>query len=109
MTVHKIINNDIGTYSTKKGFILIGTTGCSCCRCNNFCSGIFSTKEEAQKEKEYHIRNKTCASQYSRTGNYDIKEVSYNLLSDDRIIIGGRVFESSTFEETGEESTNIGY
>lgn len=86
------------------GFIILGSTGCSCCRCDNFVQGIFDNEEDAKATVEHHRRNKTVASQYSKTGNYTIKPVEYELISDGRVILEDRVLESTSFTLTGEDN-----
>lgn len=85
-----------------KGFIILGSTGCSCCRCDNFVQGIFQDEESAKATVENHRRNKTVASQYAKTGNYTIKPVDYELINDGRVIIGDRVMDNESFILTGE-------
>jgi hypothetical protein len=84
------------------GFIILGSTGCSCCRCDNFVQGIFQDEESAKATVESHQRNKTVSSQYSKNGNYTIKPVDYELINDGRVILGDRVLENESFVLTGE-------
>lgn len=84
------------------GFIILGSTGCSCCRCDNFVQGVFQDEESAKATVESHRRNKTVSSQYSPTGNYTIKPVDYELINDGRIILGDRVLDNDSFVLTGE-------
>ena len=44
------------------------STGCSCCRNENFCEGPYETLEEARESARYHHRNKTLASQFASNG-----------------------------------------
>lgn len=86
------------------GFIILGSTGCSCCRYDNFVQGIFVNEEDAKATVENHRRNKTVASQYSKTGNYTIKPIEYELINDGRVILGDRVLDNISFTLTGEDN-----
>lgn len=85
------------------GFIVLGSTGCSCCRRLNFVQGIFKDEEAAKAAVDYHRSQKTVSSQYSATGNYNIKPVDYELINDGRVIIGDRVIDIDSFVLTGED------
>lgn len=91
------------TLTKHNGFIILGSTGCSCCRCDNFVQGIIQTEDEAKALVESHKRNKTVASQYSATGVYTIKPVEYELISDGRVIVCDRVMDDENFVLTGED------
>lgn len=91
------------TITKHTGFIILGSTGCSCCRYDNFVQGIINTEEEAQELVASHKRNKTVASQFSATGNYTIKAVAYELISDGRVIVCDRVMDNESFVLTGED------
>lgn len=85
------------------GFIIIGTTGCSCCRNENFVDGLFDTIEQAKSKAQNHTERRTVRSQYSDTGIYEIRRIEYLQLPDERIVIGSRVFDDRYFFETGED------
>jgi len=89
------------TITKHNGFIILGSTGCSCCRYENFVQGIIKTEEEANTLVESHKRNKTVSSQYSATGVYTIKRIEYELISDGRIILCDRVMDNENFVLTG--------
>lgn len=84
------------------GFVILGSTGCSCCRSENFVQGIFKTEADAKATIEHHRRQKTLASQFSETGKYIVSPISYELISDGRVIIGDRVIDTDTFMLRGE-------
>lgn len=44
------------------------STGCSCCRDENFCEGPFETLEDAKNSARSHCKNKTIASQFAPNG-----------------------------------------
>ena len=64
----------------------------------NFIQGIFATLEDASRAVHDHIKNRTVASQYSRTGIYEIQEIEYERIDEDRIIIESHVFDNNFFE-----------
>ena len=55
-------------------FLIRCSTGCSCCANENHYRGPFSARTIAEsKVREYH-KIPVLASQYSKTGHYDIEE-----------------------------------
>lgn len=51
------------------------TTGCSCCRSDNFYMGPFKSKGEAEDRVLRNKKDCVLSSQYSHTGNYYIEKV----------------------------------
>lgn len=96
-------NNSKGTeveVNEFDAYLIHGRTGCSCCSYENFIEGIFLTLDEAKMRKDYHINNRTVASQYSRNGNYDIYRVHCKKFSnDDGIFVENLYYESNNFNE----------
>ena len=91
----KIIRLPDGTYpitTDTTGYIVHGSTGCSCCRDSNFVDGIFDTLIEAMESAESDHKRSRVASQYSRNGIYTIREIKYETLVDGRIILNDRVY-----------------
>ena len=87
-----------------EGFVIFGSTGCTCCSSDNFVEGIFHTLEEASRRVHSHTKNCTVASQFSKTGRYTIQKISYEkILHDGRIIIGNNVFDEEEFWMTGDD------
>lgn len=86
---------------THIGYIIHGSTGCTCCRSDNFIHGLYDTAEAAFAQVEQHVRMRTVRSQYSESGNYTVNEVEYENLSNGRILIDTTVFDSVSFFETG--------
>ena len=86
-----------------EGFVVFGSTGCTCCSSSNFVDGLYPTLEEASARTHYHTENRTVASQFSKSGRYSIQKVEYELLPDGRVIIGSDVFDSENFWETGDD------
>lgn len=93
----------------KTGFMIHGSTGCTCCRDENFIEGLYVSAEEAFRDVDYHARRGTVRSQYSKTGVYTVKEVQYELLPDGRVIIDKRVFDDEKFYETGNVAEELRY
>lgn len=76
---------------TKPAFLIFCSTGCSCCRSENYYQGFYDTLEEAIEIATYKWRNKSIRSQYSDNGEYTIYEVAIEEISHDRIILDGQV------------------
>ena len=76
-----------------KIFLIEARTGCTCCSDENHIRGPYRTIEDAQRRVAYYKSKDSkywpVASQYSRRGNYYIKEISVEHLPDGRIILGG--------------------
>ena len=94
----------------KTGFIIRGSTGCSCCRCDNFASGIYEELESAEHCVKGYQESKICASQYSPNGNYEIRKIDYEVLTDEvdgaertRFIIDDMIFDDNYFHQSGED------
>lgn len=87
----------------RKGYVIHGSTGCSCCRSENFVEGVYEDVSKAIDRAKSHEDRRTVRSQYSSTGIYTVREVEYEKLPDGRVIIGSRVYESDSFMEFGEE------
>lgn len=88
---------------TGKCFILRASTGCSCCRSDNFIEGPWRTREAAQARAEYHTRCKRLSSQYSDSGQYSLIEVDYERAGR-WIILDGKYAIDRPFIEDDEES-----
>lgn len=94
----------------KTGYIVHGSTGCSCCRSENFVEGIYETSDAAIDRAGEHQKRRTVRSQCSDTGIYTVREIEYERLPDGRVIIGNRVFDNFDFMEFGEEiSESLSY
>jgi hypothetical protein len=76
-----------------KVWFLHASTGCSCCREDNFEAGPFKTEADASERAEAYRSSRRLSSQYSRTGNYTVSDaVDAELLPDGRIIVEDRVY-----------------
>lgn len=53
------------------------STGCSCCREQNFIEGPYRSRDEAQKWCEHHHKRATLSSQFADNGHQDIIELEY--------------------------------
>lgn len=84
-----------------KIILVFGSTGCSCCRCENFVEGVYMDPQAAQSSIDSHRQRRTVASQYSATGIYEMREVEAEALPNGRFIVGNRVIDESCYE-TGE-------
>lgn len=87
------------------GYLVHGSTGCSCCQSDNFISGLYETDEAALEAALRHQKSRTVRSQYSDTGIYTVIQVEYWKWYDS-IIISGRVLDES-FYESGEIAEHI--
>lgn len=100
------------TIEKKTGIIIKASTGCSCCRDENFISGFYNDLEEAREAALRKYERKSVASQYASNGVYTIMEVEYELLHDandpdnDRIILQGRVFDGECLYISAYEGAN---
>lgn len=83
------------------GFMIHGSTGCSCCQNDNIIRGIIDTHEEALERAITFHNEKTVCSQYSDNGIYSIIEIAYEKLPDGRIIIGNRIFGDEWIYDSG--------
>jgi len=84
----------------KTGFIIHGTTGCSCdsCKDEQFIDGIYETADVADiAALEFAIKG-TIKSQYSNTGIYSIYRIEYEIIDEERIIIGNSVIEGGMYD-----------
>lgn len=81
-------------------YIIHAQTGCTCCNNDNFIEGIFKTIEEARQRRNYHIENRTLASQYAKNGIYTIYKVHCIKYEDSNgIIVDNKYFENKDFKE----------
>ncbi len=87
----------------KTGYVVCGSTGCTCCKSENFVDGLYDDVSAAIDSASSHSKRGTVRSQYSKTGIYTVREIVYEQLPDGRVIVGSRVFESSSFWESGED------
>lgn len=60
-------------------WILICSTGCTCCRHENFIQGPYFTEDEADKEIQRFISRKRLSSQYSESGRYTKAKIPYEI------------------------------
>lgn len=95
------------TIEKKVGWYIHGSTGCSCCRSENFISGFYHTEDEGIDALASHEKRKTVRSQYSNTGLYTLYKTEYEELSDGRIIFANRVFDDANFYENGNIAEEI--
>lgn len=96
-------------FQKKIGFIIHGSTGCTCCREDNIIRGISGTLDDALEVAIGLHDSKAVCSQYSTNGVYSIREVEYELLPDGRIIIYNRVFDDEYFYESGSLANEFQY
>lgn len=95
-----------------KKFFVLGSTGCSCCRSDNFVDGPYDTAESALDATAYHERNKTVASQYARNGIYEVREIEVEYLvgdERDRWIVDTRIFEGHLYDNGEDLYNNFSY
>jgi hypothetical protein len=102
-------DQSVFTISKLTGFFIHGSTGCSCCRNENFVCGIQHSLDEALERAIGFHESKSVCSQYSDNGIYSIREINYEKLPDGRVIIGSRIFEDESFYESGNIAADMDY
>jgi hypothetical protein len=76
-------------------YFIKASTGCSCCRDENFLQGPYLKLEDAQSMAKAMHGSRRLASQYAEAGHYDIyKCPDAEQLPDGRIICGDRIFRA---------------
>lgn len=79
----------------RRGYVVHGSTGCSCCRSSNFIyTASDLTLSDAVRIADDFVKSKRVSSQYSSTGIYWVYELDYEILPDGRVIAQGQVFQS---------------
>ena len=72
-------------------YIIECSTGCSCCSNENHSRGPYRTKADAKRRKNYYLSpdSKFCpiASQIAPSGQYVIKEISIETITNNRYIV----------------------
>lgn len=91
----------------KAGYLVHGSTSCSCCQSENFLEGIFDDPKDAKFTVDHHMQHKTCASQYSETGVYTVFKCEYEELQDGRVIIGDRIFDSTDIDLESRDANHL--
>ena len=92
----------------KTGYYIYGRTACSCCREDNFISGMYDTIDAGIEEMAVYEKYARVCSQYSPTGIYTLFELEYEQLEDGRIIIDKYIFEPG-FCESGHTANDVAY
>lgn len=77
---------------TRQVWFIHASTGCSCCREDNFMQGPFLSEESAKGVADYYHATKRLSSQYSETGRYHIEAIECEELPDGRFINGPEVW-----------------
>ncbi len=95
--VYTLSQADVSPIKKMEGFIIHGSSGSTSFKSQNFISGIFETLQSAIKQAEDDVSSRKVSSEYSRTGIYDVFSVSYEILGDQRMILGDRVYEDSYY------------
>lgn len=91
----------------KTGYYISGSTGCSCCRNENFISGMIESENDALDRMAGYEKRGEVRSQYSSTGIYTMYKTEYEVLPDGRIILGRYIFDDDCFYETGAIANDI--
>ena len=73
-------------------YIIDCRTGCSCCSSDNHKRGPYTSSSIAEEKVASFRAIPLLASQYARSGVYDIEECEAEVLPDGRLIINERVF-----------------
>lgn len=81
----------------KLAFIYCGT-GCTCCNHEDHIRGPYLTVADAERRVNYFRAPDSkywpLASQFQKRGRYEVKELEVESISNDRVIVEGRVFPS---------------
>lgn len=91
----------MGAFPAVKLFIVECRTGCSCCSSENHYRGPYSSEEIAKGHVERFREMPLLSSQYSKTGNYHIREEAGELLPDGRVISDSKVYAG--FKDDGDD------
>jgi len=75
-----------------KAYIIECRTGCSCCSSDNHKRGPYTSRSVAEEKVASFRAIPLLASQYARSGIYDIEECEAEVLPDGRLIINERLF-----------------
>jgi len=91
-------------------FLIRCSTGCSCCWGENHWRGPYKTKADADRRvasfRAPDSKFWPVASQYSRRGNYTVREVEMELLPDGRAIVDSEVLdEVAEFIEVADDGS----
>ena len=70
-----------------------GSTGCSCCRSDNFTRGPYETAEDVLEAVRCSYEAKEVCSQYSTNGVYSIYKLEVLPLFDDTFLVGNTCIE----------------
>lgn len=98
---------EVSGIQKKTGYYIHGSTGCTCCRNENFISGMYDSENYALDRLASHEKSRTVSSQYSNTGLYTLYKTGYELLPDGRIILKNYVFDDDSFYESGHIANDI--
>jgi hypothetical protein len=88
-----------------KAFLVANMTGCTCCRDENFYSGPYRTKEEAEAVMVDHRKRSLLASQFAREGRYHITEC-HVLEYENLLVIDGETVNRGGWNQ---HNLDIGY
>lgn len=79
---------------TKTIFLIDASTGCTCCRNENFTQGPYTDKAEAQAIIDRWSKGdcNPLGSQYAEYGRYTLEEHQAEVISGGRFIINDRVW-----------------
>ncbi len=76
-----------------KAYTVYASTGCSCCSYENHYRGPYRDRSDAEQAIAHFSEIKLLASQYARSGRYNIYgEHDAEILPDGRVIIDTRIF-----------------
>ncbi len=112
--VHAVIKyfytkKDQVTIEKKVGYFIFGSTGCSCCKENNFITGMFDTEDQAIERAISYEQDRRVRSQYSATGLYYVRKAEYEQFSDDRVMLGDHLFKDGIVYEDGDIANHLRY
>lgn len=88
-----------------KAYFIEARTGCTCCSSDNFITGPYISKAEAEAEMVSMHDRKALASQFASNGRYSLISASLEVLPDGRWIIG----ESAVFKPDDQVPHDIGH
>lgn len=94
---------------TRNGFVIFCSTGCSCCRDENYWVGLYDNLEDTIEAAKSRWKSKSLCSQYSSNGEYYIHEIKVEDISHNRVIIENKlVFDKDEYIREDTESFSYG-
>lgn len=81
------------TMPVNTAYIIVGSTGCSCCSNENFAEGPYFDPDDAERSINHYRSYKRLASQYADRGHWRILEYKNARIYGDKILIEDHIFD----------------